>query len=177
MGVAYAAPPLIARHAPVTTLYRELPFEALCERVAPDLDIEGIQVPGPSIISRAVGALRAGRVLSLYPELSPGGIGRLHRPVSFLGTRVGAPGGTLLIAERTGAVLVPMVLRRTGPARFRFEVGELIDPRGDGSDHDELLQHLFTRIESFLLAGPPGEWEMWAEFDRMVMPASEPVPA
>ena len=170
VGPSYGSLVALAHVAPFTTLHHALPFNDIKGAYFPDLDLEGIHVHDGDMVRRCLRALRAGRVLSIFPEISPLGVGKLHEPVPFMDTTVLAPGGTILLAERTGASLVPFVCHRSGEGRYRFHFSEALVPSEDFATRAEGLTRIFAFIEEQLLASEPGKWEMWIEFERMVAP-------
>ena len=93
IGPCYPSLAVLAHRHPVTTLYHRLPLDELRDRWFPVVDLTGIKVPNRDVGLSCREAFSAGRMLSIFPELDPQGIGRLHVPVPFLGTRVAAPAG------------------------------------------------------------------------------------
>lgn len=175
IGPAYASLPVLAARWPITTMYHQLRLDELRRSFFPRVDLAGIQVPGTGLLGRCVEVLESGRVLSMFPELDPAGPNRMHVPVDFLGTTVLAPGGPVALAQRRGAQLVPYVFRRTAPARYRFEfLGRLSCGEGEQARR-ETTAEIFGLVERCLLAGAPGGWEMWAEFDEMLAPGARPL--
>jgi lauroyl/myristoyl acyltransferase len=167
VGPCYASLGIVARHFPLTTLYHNIPLDDLRNTWFPDVDLAGIQVPADNVMPRCLEALAGGRLVSIFPELDPQGIGPLHVPVPFLGTHVAAPTGTAMIAQRAGAVIVPYTFSRTGPARYAFHFAEPIVPGEGAGDRRAFAEQLFAYVEDMLLGGEPGQWEMWWEFERM----------
>jgi lauroyl/myristoyl acyltransferase len=168
VGPCYGSLGVFAHYAPLTTLYHGITLDELCETWGgPGLDLQGIQVPGENIMARCLEVLASGRTLSMFPELDPNGIGPLHVPVPFMGTQVAAPTGPALVAQRAGAQIVPFTFASTAPGRYAFHFQAAIDPGRDAHDRHRVTAQLFAFAEETLLAGEPGKWEMWWDFDQM----------
>ena len=171
IGPVYGSLPVLAKRAPVTTLYHNLPFDELRSAYFSEVDLEGISVPRPELGKECIDVLSRGRVLSFFPEFDPSGPGRLHVEVPLLGTRVLAPSGAALISQRTGAQLLPFVFVRTAPARYRFEFGTPISVSAGSEGRLAATTELFGFLESQLRQNGPGAWEMWWEFEQMLAPS------
>lgn len=167
IGPCYASLGVLAMRFPLTTLYHKFPLTDLREQWNPSLDLRGIEVPSNKVMFQCLDALESGRILSMFPELDPNGIGRLHVPVPFLGTHVAAPTGPALLAQRAGAQLVPYTFSVTTAGRYTFHFEPPIDPGTDADDRRRVAERIFAFVERTLLSGAPGKWEMWWEFDKM----------
>jgi lauroyl/myristoyl acyltransferase len=167
VGPCYPSLGAIAHRFPLTTLYHDIPLDELRDTWFPNVDLKGIPVPAEGVMRDCLEVLASGRMLSIFPEFDPGGIGPLHVPVEFMGTQIAAPTGTALIAQRSGAVLVPYVFSRTGPARYAFKFSDPISPGEGAAGRRAFAEQLFADVERTLLVGTPGVWEMWWDFDRM----------
>jgi lauroyl/myristoyl acyltransferase len=167
VGPCYTSLGVLAHRFPLTTLYHNIQLDDLRDTWFPSVDLAGIGVPADNVMSRCLETLGKGRLLSIFPELDPQGIGPLHVPVPFLGTHVAAPTGPAMIAQRTGALIVPYTFSRTGPARYAFHFAEPIAPGEGPGGRRAFAERLFAYVEDTLLDGKPGQWEMWWEFERM----------
>lgn len=167
VGPCYASLGALAHRFPLTTLYHDIPLDDLRDTWFPGVDLAGIPVPDDGVMRRCLEVLASGRMLSIFPEFDPGGIGPLHVPVEFMGTTIAAPTGTALIAQRAGAELVPYTFSRTGPARYAFKFADPISPGEGAPGRLAFAEKLFGDIERTLLESEPGKWEMWWDFDRM----------
>lgn len=94
--------------------------------------------------------------------------------MSFLGTTVAAPGGPALLAERTGAALVPYTFLETTPGRYGFTFhGPLTVAAPE--ERAAALQQVFDVVADTLLTGRAGGWEMWWQFDDMLVDDHTPL--
>lgn len=166
-GPVYASLGVLALRYPVTALYHHIPLDELRDTWLPGGDLQGIQVPGADTLLRCREALGARRLLTIFPEFDPKGAGPLHVPLSFLGTTVAATSGLAMIAQRAEALIVPCAFARTGPARYGFRFESAIEPGKGTADRIEVTESLFRFAEEMLLAGEPGKWEVWWDFDRL----------
>ncbi|WP_085370346.1 lysophospholipid acyltransferase family protein [Leifsonia sp. NCR5] len=167
VGPSYPIGPLMAHHMPVSLVFNRMNFDALHRFAFPSLDIDAHQLGSESTFRRALAVLRSGRAFSLFPELDPRGVDKHHRRVPFLGTTVNAPLGPVLISRAAGAPMVPITLRSSADGHYQLEYHEPIPAPRTSTDDASALARLWTVIESTLLDGEFGEWEMWYEFDRM----------
>lgn len=167
VGPSYPIGPIMAHHIPVSLVFNRMNFAAIQAIAFPSLDIEAHQLGSESTFRRALNTLRGGRAFSIFPELDPRGIDAHHRRVPFLGTTVQAPLGPVLVSRAARAPMVPVSLRSSGNGRFELEYHEPISAPQSSADDAFVLEELWLVIESTLLAGEFGEWEMWYEFDRM----------
>jgi phosphatidylinositol dimannoside acyltransferase len=167
VGPCYASLGVIALRSPLTTLYHKFPLTELREQWAPELDLQGIQVPSDGVMRRCLEVLGSGRLLSMFPELDPNGIGPLHVPVPFFGTYVAAPTGPALVAQRAGAHVLPYTVSPTSDGRYTFRFEPPIDPGTTADDRRRVAARLFALAERTLMSNEPGKWEMWWDFDKM----------
>jgi phosphatidylinositol dimannoside acyltransferase len=166
-GPVYASLGLLAGHFPITTMYHDIPLDELREQWAPSLDLEGIRVPAPGALLRCLETFRAGRVLSILPEYDPKGAGPLHVPLSFMGATIAATTGPAMIAQRAGALMIPYFFSSPSPGRFEFRFESPIEPGEGVADRVGATERIFRLLEAALLAGEPGKWELWADFERL----------
>ncbi|MEZ2388939.1 lysophospholipid acyltransferase family protein [bacterium RCC_150] len=168
LGPSYAAIPMLAHELPTTTLYNRMNFDDLKSTSFPGLDLRGIRLGTAPALRLGLSALREGRIFSMFPELDPRGVDDHHVRIPFLGTTVMVPTGPVLLSQISGAPMVPLTLTGTGDNRFLLKYHPAIPP--PASRHDLLPQMLtlWSVLETELLSGEIGEWEMWFEFDRML---------
>lgn len=168
LGPSYAAIPMLAHEMPTTTLFNRMNFDEIQAASFPELDFQGIQIGSTSAMRRGLSALREGRIFSMFPEMDPRGVDEHHARIPFLGTSVMVPTGPIVLSHISGAAMVPVVLRSIGNGHFRLQYHRAIQP--PESRHGLLgpLRRLWDVIESEILAGEVGEWEMWFDFDRML---------
>jgi KDO2-lipid IV(A) lauroyltransferase len=167
LGPVYASLAVLAQRFPLTTMYHDIPLDELRDTMAPGLDLEGIRVPARGALLRCMETFRAGRVLSILPEFDPQGAGPFHVPLAFMGTTIAATTGPAMIAQRAGALLVPYRISSPRPGRFAFHFSDPIDPGEGVADRVRATEQIFGLLEDALLAGEPGKWELWADFERL----------
>ncbi len=168
LGPSYAAIPMLAYEMPTTTLYNRMNFDEIHAASFPDLDFRGIRLGSTSAMRSGLAALREGRIFSMFPELDPRGVDEHHARIPFLGTTIMAPTGPIVLSHVSGAPMVPLTLRAIGDGRFRLKYHPAIPPPASPDERRRSLLAVWDVIESELLAGDVGEWEMWFEFDRML---------
>ncbi|MGM7777793.1 lysophospholipid acyltransferase family protein [Arthrobacter sp. KNU-44] len=168
LGPSYVAIPMLAYEMPTTTLYNRMNFDEIRAASFPDLDFRGIRLGSTSAIRSAMEALSEGRIFSMFPELDPRGVDEHHARIPFLGTTIMVPTGPILLSYASGAPMVPLTLRGIGDGRFRLKYHPAIPPPASPDDRRRSVLAVWDVIESELLAGDLGEWEMWFEFDRML---------
>ena len=103
--------------------------------------------------------LAANRVVVL---LLDGDVVRGARETSFLGRATRLPFGALRLAARSGAPILPAVMRRTGPGRF---AAHILPPVALAPDARVTMRALVAPIEAAIAADP----EQWCLF-RPVWP-------
>ena len=168
LGPSYAAIPMLAHEMPTTTLYNRMNFDEIQAVSFPDLDFRGIQLGSRSALRAGLSALREGRIFSMFPELDPRGVDEHHVRVPFLGTTIMVPTGPVILSHMSRASMVPVVLKAVGGGRFQLTFHPAIVPPTSENALLNSLLDLWKVIESELLTGEIGEWEMWFEFDRML---------
>ncbi|WP_442545300.1 lysophospholipid acyltransferase family protein [Arthrobacter sp. KN11-1C] len=168
LGPSYAAIPMLAYEMPTTTLYNRMNFDEIHAASFPDLDFRGIQLGSTSAMRSGLTALREGRIFSMFPELDPRGVDEHHARIPFLETTIMVPTGPIILSHVSGAPMVPLTLRAVGNGRFRLKYHPAIPPPESSDQRRRSLLAVWDVIETELLAGDVGEWEMWFEFDRML---------
>jgi len=83
-------------------------------------------------------------------------------PAAFFGHTVGTPPGPALLAERTGAPILPVRMERTGPTRFRLTVEPPIDRPNppDPTDRRRQITEAMNRRFEAWIRDRPGDW-LW----------------
>ncbi|MEW1820586.1 lysophospholipid acyltransferase family protein [Arthrobacter sp. NPDC080031] len=168
LGPSYLAIPMLAYEMPTTTLYNRMNFDEIRAASFPDLDFRGIQLGSTSAMRSGLTALREGRIFSMFPELDPRGVGEHHARIPFLGTTIMVPTGPVILSDVSRAPMVPLTLRAIGNGRFRLKYHPAVPAPESRHERRRSLLAVWDVIESELLAGDVGEWEMWFEFDRML---------
>ncbi|SFF29303.1 phosphatidylinositol mannoside acyltransferase [Blastococcus tunisiensis] len=96
-------------------------------------------------------------------NLGSGGV-----PVEFFGRTATLPGGAALLADRTGAALVPVVCQFTGRG-WRLVFAPEVPVAGDGRLRDRVTTAMQAVADAFAaaIAGQPEDWHMlgriWAD--------------
>jgi len=106
---------------------------------------------------KVLGALRRGEFIGIVPD-QHSAIG--HAVVTFFGRDVAAHKGPALFAYRTGAVILPAFVVRTGAARHEGWVDEPIcadSSQPEDAEVQRITQLYFTRFEEAIRKHP----EMW----------------
>ena len=120
--------------------------------------------------------LRAGEVVQVYFDM-PG-----STATDFLGKRVMLASGTARLAETTGALVLPMHLKRSGH-RISVEIGPANDPL-EHAGHEAMQESLARAHEHSILQAPAmledpnraGAWEHGASAAEWARPETEPTP-
>ncbi len=168
LGPSYAAVPMLAYEMPTTTLYNRMNFDEIRAASFPDLDFRGIQLGSASAMRSGLTALREGRIFSMFPERDPRGVDEHHARIPFLGTTIMVPTGPVILSDVSGAPMVPVTLRAIGNGRFRLKYHPAVPAPESRHERRRSLLAVWGLIESELLAGDFGEWEMWFDFDRVL---------
>ena len=169
--------PLVAAEMPVTTLLQasaEADFGRIVTQYLPSIDLEMIGMPDRRILLRCLQAIRAGRLLVMFPEFS-WGIDQPKLRLPLLGATVEAPSGAAVLAQRTGRRLVPCTIGRDGPGHYelRYHPPIGVEP-GDAGIRDAVTA-VFSVVTDEVMRRP-GEWQGWDFFDVMVASDRPPVP-
>lgn len=152
---------LIARGIPFTTVAERLRPEALYRRFLRFRESLGMSVlpltGGPPTAPLLADVLSRGGVVCLLADraLGEGGL-----PVTLFGEEALLPPGPALLAERSGAALLPVGCS-FAPAGWRVRVGELLEaPAGNLSARTRALtQQLAAQFESHI-RDHPADWHM-----------------
>jgi KDO2-lipid IV(A) lauroyltransferase len=100
-------------------------------------------------------ALREGRAIALLPDQS-------HKDVfiEFFGKPAGTALGPAVLAERTGAPMLPVFCYRIGPGRYRMDVLPPIEVDHDEEDRPLALTKAFTAELEGAIRAHPEQW-LW----------------
>ena len=79
--------------------------------------------------------------------------------VSFFGHPTGTVVGPAVMAKRTGALILPGFVLRTGPGRYRLRVDRPLDPATSDLDPVETMAWYYERLESAIREAP--EQYLW----------------
>lgn len=132
-------------------------------------DIESVQNGSLEVLLRCLRALRAGRAVVIFPELSFNDSPEPRLAIPFGGTTIYVPLGIATLAAKSGAMVLPCHVESPDPGRYRYVIGEPIAPG------PELPAELFGYCENLLRGGLAPEWEFWPHVERLVrIPAHWP---
>jgi len=174
LGPSYAVPLVLAHLAPTRFVYNRMNVADLRDVAFPDLDVEAFPVDDAVTFRRGLEALRAGQVFAMFPEFDPRGQGLRHARVPFLGTTVLAPEGPVLLSRAARVPMLPIVLDSDGGGHFTLRFLPPVPPPLGDTTGRQALESLWRVVESQLLDGRVGDWEMWIEFDLMSPRRGEP---
>lgn len=168
LGPSYVIPPLLAFHARTRLVFNRMNFAAIRQAAFPDLDVDAVGIDDGRTFATGLRTLRDGGVFAMFPELDPRGQGLRHRPTSFLGATVAAPQGPVLLAQAARAPIVPALLDSHGDGRFTLRFDTPIHIGRGTTTADDALDALWSVIAHHVRRRL-GDWEMWIEFDRMLV--------
>ncbi|NUR58807.1 MAG: hypothetical protein HOV87_09040 [Catenulispora sp.] len=131
-------------------------------RSAASADIESVQNGSIGVLLRCLRALRAGRAVMIFPELSFSTGPEPRLALSFGGRTINVPIGIGVLAAKSGATVLPCHVESPAPGRYRYVFGDPIGP-GPG-----LLAELFGYCEALIKSGLAPEWEFWPHVDRLL---------
>jgi lauroyl/myristoyl acyltransferase len=172
LGASYVVPPILAHLHPTRFVFNRVNFAELKQNAFPELDIDAFPVSDDRTFRRGLEALGAGQIFAMFPEYDPRGQKDRHVAIPFLGGTIAVPEGPALLSRAARAPLLPVHLDSVGGGRFVLRIHPVISaPTGKGEVRDLVLA-LWLLIEDLLLDGRLGDWEMWAEFDRMLVKAT-----
>ena len=107
------------------------------------------------------GVLRRKEILALLVDWGYRGHGI---PVRLFGAWTTLPAGPAVLAAKTGAILAPLVIRRTTSGRFRVETpGTFTVPSSDPADLQRATQRIADWLEHTVRAAP----QQWYSFKPM----------
>lgn len=169
LGPSYVVPPILAHLHPTRFVFNRMNFAELKQNAFPALDVDAFPVSDDMTFRRGLEALRAQNVFAMFPEYDPRGQRDRHARVPFLGRTIAVPEGPALLSRASSAPVVPVHLDPMGDGRFVLHLHPpLPAPTTEAGVREQLLA-LWSLVEVLLLDGRLGEWEMWTEFDRMLV--------
>lgn len=157
---------LVQNFAPFTTVAERLKPESLFEAFVEyreSLGFEIIALTGSEVppLARMEEVLRGGGIVCLMGERDMSGHGV---DVEFFGETTSLPAGPALLAQRTGAALIPVGISfrggssdpAGGPEHWHFDVGDVLDADRPLSD---IVQDIADHFAAFI-AENPEDWHM-----------------
>lgn len=111
-------------------------------------------------MKRLITVLGQNAVVTIVGDLSTG---RKRHRVSVNGAEIELANGGARLALKTGAALLPVVVERVGPMRYRVVVGEaLVAPAGlGGGDAAAALIEQFAAVLAPWIRSDPSQWPKW----------------
>lgn len=121
-------------------------------------------------VRSAVARLQKEECYAIFPEYDPRpeSWGNIHSTLKLMGTNVYAPVGPASISKLSRAPMVVMSVRSQGARQYLQKYYPPIAPPKNREDIQLATHEIWRCIEEDSASRGPGEWEMWAEFDRMV---------
>jgi hypothetical protein len=110
-------------------------------------------------------ALRAGRAVMVFPELSFTTASEPRVGVPFGERTVYVPQGIAALAAKTSASVLPCHVERRGPGRYRCVIA---DPLPAGLAGKDLMAALFAHCEALIRDGLAADWEIWPLVPHML---------
>lgn len=149
-------------HAPLTTVAERLKPESLYDRFVAyreSLGMEVLPLGGTDVVRTLAERLKAGGLVCLLGDrdLTKGGV-----EVEFFGETTKMPAGPALLADMTGAVLLPVTLWYDGPdswGRIHPEVEIMRDGRDRPTRIADATQQVARAFEEGI-AAHPRDWHM-----------------
>ena len=169
LGPSYVIPPILAHIHPTRFVFNRMNFAELKENAFPDLDIDAFPVSDDMTFRRGLEALRAHNIFAMFPEYDPRGQKDRHALVPFLGGTIAVPEGPSLLSRASLAPVVPVHLDPMGDGRFILHLHPALPSPTTERGVREQVRDLWSLIEVLLLDDRLGDWEMWTEFDRMLV--------
>ncbi|MFI9274720.1 phosphatidylinositol mannoside acyltransferase [Kitasatospora sp. NPDC052896] len=167
----------VVRHLGIsfTTVAERLKPESLFDRFVAYREGLGMEVlaltgSGGSVFGTLARRLREGRMVCLVGDrdLSDAGL-----PVRFFGETTKMPAGPAVLAQRTGAALLPVTLWYDGPV-MRATIHPPIEP-GEGADRGAVTREMTQRLADVWAEGiarHPQDWHMLQRFWLADLPAA-----
>lgn len=169
LSAAYAINPLVARHASVEAVFNRLNFDEIKRARFPDLPLTAFPLNEGNTLRRALAAMRAGKVFSIFPELDPRGRDDHHVEVTLMGTTVMAPAGPVIMAQMAKAKIQVVTIKHLENGRFALTYHPAISPPVRRQDVTSVVQEVWSVLSAEMYNGQLSEWEMWYEFDRLIV--------
>ncbi|MEU8892103.1 phosphatidylinositol mannoside acyltransferase [Streptomyces sp. NPDC048442] len=147
---------------PFTTVAERLKPETLYDRFVAYRESLGMEVvphTGGSAFGTLARRLRAGRLVCLVADrdLSASGI-----EVKFFGESARMPAGPAILAQQTGALLLPVTLWYDGPKMMRGRIHPPVDVPETGTRNDKTSEMTQALADAFAtgIAEHPEDWHM-----------------
>lgn len=158
---------IASQMAPVTVVVsdqerRPTRVNRLVMRSAAVADIESVQNGSVGVLLRCLRALRTGRAVMIFPELSFSNSPEPRLAIPFGGKTIYVPVGIAILAAKSGATVLPCHIESPTPGRYRHVIGEPIAPGPD------LIADLFRYCENLIRGGLAHQWEFWPHVDRLL---------
>jgi KDO2-lipid IV(A) lauroyltransferase len=157
---------VIATRTSFTTVAERLKPESLYDRFVAYRESLGMEVlahGGSSAFGTLARRLRAGGFVCLVADrdLSASGIG-----VTFFGETARMPAGPALLAQQTGALLMPVTLWYDSPPRMRARVHEPVEVPESGGRRERTAAMTQSLADTFAagIAEHPQDWHMLQRF-------------
>jgi lauroyl/myristoyl acyltransferase len=132
-------------------------------RSATMADIESVQNGTVGVLLGCLRALRGGRAVMMFPELSFSDTPERRIAVPFCGRTIYVPQGIAMLAAKSKAAVLPCHVERAGPGYYRCVVGEPLPPGPN------LTTDLFAYCERLIRGGLAAEWEFWLYMLRRLL--------
>lgn len=170
VGPSYATIGVVAHRMPLTTLFNHMNFQEIKDVAFPDLDFDGMQLGTDNAVRTAISVLRQKRAFCMFPEMDPRGVDDRHIPVDFFGRPVHAPAGPATTSFLAKAPMVCFAATLAGDGHFQLRYYPPIAAPGCRDDIIPATHRIWSQLQEELGRGNVGEWEMWHEFDRIMLP-------
>ena len=159
-------------HAPLTTVAERLKPESLFDRFVAyreGLGMEVLPLGGEDVVPTLARRLRAGGLVCLLGDrdLTRGGV-----EVDFFGARAKMPAGPALLAQSTGAALLPAILWYDGPLAFARIHPEI--PVPDLGSREERVAAMTQQVADVFAAGIATHPEDWHMLQRLWLSDLDP---
>jgi lauroyl/myristoyl acyltransferase len=138
-------------------------------------DIHPVRIVGGGMGLRELArCLERGETVLLYCDQAPGAGGhspgdRGWIPVPFLGARIWGPRGLGWLRQRTGAEILPVVLRWEGRWGHHLHIDPALACRGspESKGIDAIVADAYGALERYVRRDP-AQWLRWPDFGRML---------
>jgi Bacterial lipid A biosynthesis acyltransferase len=128
----------------------------VAKRASTTADIQSVATGSIGVLVACLRALRAGRVVAIFPEVSFNK-GRDQRVSVQFGERTAyVPAGIATLAEKARATVFPCHIRRPELGRYLHVIGAPLEPG------PYLTAQLFAYCEDLIRGGMAAEWEFWS---------------
>jgi KDO2-lipid IV(A) lauroyltransferase len=152
---------LAVRGYPVTVVADDSAFPELFELLKRQREAWGIKLVPWRNLRGLFSVLRRNEILALLVDWGYRSDGI---PVRLFGAWTTLPAGPAALAAKSGAVIAPLAIRRTGDGRYRLETHpEFTVPSSDPADLQAATQRIADALEATIAAAP----EQWYSFKPM----------